>query len=138
MILKKSYYPKTNLLFYSKDILCYPLNMPLKTHCKYCKQLLPEKLKYPNDGLKWKRIPNVDGLYYLSNTGKIYSTARQNYLKIRSNNINLYTKGKLKYFSLPRLVAQLYFPNYDKIADPFVEHLDGDRNNYHIDNLNVI
>ena len=66
----------------------------------------------------WKDIRNYDGLYQVSNTGKIKSlnyrhTGREKMLKLSVNNkgylyVVLYKNGVKKFYRINRLVAEAF------------------------------
>lgn len=78
--------------------------------------------------------------YIISETGKIYSTRKQNYLKTYvSNNgyerVRLYINGKLKQF----LVHRLVFDEHVGIKSGLViNHKDGNKLNNRLDNLEAV
>jgi hypothetical protein len=101
---------------------------------------------------EWKDIPEYQGLYQVSNLGKVkrlkgkclgkagkYRNISENILtafpnKTRHNYlyINLNNNG-LKQFRLHRLVAQIFIPNPHNL--PEVNHIDGNKENNCVDNL---
>lgn len=87
----------------------------------------------------WKPIPDTYGGYYISSHGRVYSTKRNIFLKQIFNRrgylqVNLCTKGKLKVPLVHRLVAQAFIHQPSKEQNT-VNHIDGDKANNHIDNL---
>ena len=88
----------------------------------------------------WKDIEGYEGLYAVSNTGKVYSykskkILRSNATELRCGYINvLLTKdGKRKQKYIHRLVAQAFIPNPEN--KPEVNHIDHNPQNNHVDNL---
>ena len=99
----------------------------------------------------WKDIENYEGLYQVSNLGRVKSLPRKRitptgwpYLskekiltpKLRKDGyleISLYTKGKSKSYFIHRLVAQAFIPNTE--SKPQVNHIDGDKTNNQVNNL---
>ena len=86
----------------------------------------------------WKSIKGYEGLYEISNTGKIRivssgvikkcSTLPNGYLRV-----GLTKDRKVKYFYPHRLVAQAFIPN---VANkPCVNHKDCNKNNNCVNNL---
>lgn len=85
----------------------------------------------------WKDIKNYEGLYQISNTGKVRSLRRNKILKHSlwqgypvvqlSNNNTRHT------FEIHRLVAEAFIPNINNY--PFVNHINEDRTDFSIDNL---
>ena len=91
----------------------------------------------PNE--HWKVIPDTDGMYYISSHGRVYSTKRNILLKQIPNRrgylqVTLYKKGKSKTSLVHRLVAQAFIHQPYKEQNT-VNHIDGDKTNNHIDNL---
>lgn len=101
---------------------------------------------------KWKDIPGYEGIYQVSNTGKIKSVSH--YTRNNTNGGMRLTKGKiLSQYKMPngylqvklsknevrekhyvhRLVASVFINNVNNMSD--VNHIDGDKENNCIDNL---
>ena len=89
----------------------------------------------------WKDISEYEGLYMVSNMGRVKSTPvtkRERYLSTkiynsRYINIVLFKDGKRKTCNVHRLVAKAFVSNpNDK---PFVNHIDGKRDNNYASNL---
>ena len=86
----------------------------------------------------WKDIEGYEGLYQISNLGRIYSNISNKILALRKNKrgysqINLYKDGGRTMFSIHRLVAQTFIPNPEN--KPQVNHIDEDKTNNRVDNL---
>lgn len=86
----------------------------------------------------WKDIKDYEGLYQVSNYGRVRNTSRGNirspYLcEKRYYRIILYKNNKTKKPRVHRLVAQAFIPNPDNKAE--VNHKDFNKVNNHIDNL---
>lgn len=99
----------------------------------------------------WRDIPGYEGLYQVSNLGRVRSLDR--YVKQNHGSKQLkrgkiiqpikdckgYLRLKLcinntsKRISIHRLVAQVFIPNLDN--KPQVNHIDGDKTNNRVDNL---
>ena len=96
---------------------------------------------------EWKDIKGYEGLYQVSNTGKVRSLDRKvwNYikkgrtLKTHNNghgyyNISLHGNNKIeKHVYIHRLVAETFIPNPNNL--PQVNHKDFNKSNNNIDNL---
>lgn len=95
----------------------------------------------------WKNIEGYEGKYQVSNLGNVKSLETwtgDRYIKrekILKNNlygngyyyVGLSKNGKVKRYKVSRLVAQEFIPNPEN--KPFINHIDGDKLNNHIDNL---
>lgn len=99
----------------------------------------------------WKDIEGYEGLYQVSNLGRIKSFIKWNghkYIKeVRIINpyknysdkyyfrsvIKLYKNGEKKDFKVHRLVAQAFIPNPNDY--PIINHIDGNPLNNKVDNL---
>lgn len=90
----------------------------------------------------WKPIENYEGLYEVSNTGKIKTFYGRNGAKFLKPLINkthgystvcLYKNKKLKNVRLHKLVASAFILNPEEYYD--INHKDGNKTNNHVDNL---
>ena len=99
----------------------------------------------------WKDIKDYEGLYQVSNLGRIRSLDRlvkhafKGYSRLKGKikpcrknthgylNINLCKDGKAKTLLIHRLVAQAFLPNPDNL--PEVNHKDENKENNRVDNL---
>lgn len=90
----------------------------------------------------WKDIAGYEGFYKISNLGKIKSLPRkgvkEKILNPSKNNrgylrVGLSAKGKVRYDSIHRLVAETFIENPKKM--PEVNHIDGNKLNNNIENL---
>lgn len=81
-------------------------------------------------------VPGFEGLYTISNYGRIVSIKRRKYLKARRRKdgyymVKLFNKGKKS----GHLVHRLVLLTFKGPSDMVTRHLDGDQTNNHIDNL---
>jgi hypothetical protein len=102
----------------------------------------------------WKNIPEYEGLYQISNFGRIKSLERTRLSKIqnkptkirervlkptiRSNSYKYYVcrlskEGKTKMVIIHRLVAQLFIKNINNKSQ--VDHIDNNKLNNNVNNL---
>lgn len=99
----------------------------------------------------WKNIPGYEGIYVVSNFGKVKSLQRTRkgsygsimivYEKILNHKIDkdgyhivtLSKEGKTKCIGVHRLVAQAFLKNFNNL--PMVNHKDEDPSNNRVDNL---
>lgn len=92
---------------------------------------------------EWRIISGTDGMYEVSNTGKIRSnnylnTGRVQELKLSHDGwgylrVRIIRNGKRRTQKVHRLVAEAFIPNPDNL--PQVNHLDGVHDNNNADNL---
>ena len=87
----------------------------------------------------WKDIKGYEGLYQVSNLGKVKSLKKhQKILKLSDNGrgymfVGLSKNNKRKNKNVHRLVAETFISNYDNLLQ--VNHKDGNKNNNSVDNL---
>lgn len=86
----------------------------------------------------WRDIPGYEGLYRVSNLGRVYSTRAKRELKTHDNGhgyqfVGLHRRGQHKLPYVHRLVAEVFVPN--PLNKSEVNHIDGDKNNNAADNL---
>lgn len=95
----------------------------------------------------WENVQGYEGLYQVSNLGRIKSLLfinnvcikeREKILKIETNKKNrqhiaLYKNGKRKNMAVHRLVAKAFIPNPNNL--PQINHIDGNPKNNKVENL---
>lgn len=91
----------------------------------------------------WKDIKDYEGLYEVSNLGRVRSlnynkTGEIRLLKVQKHSdgylqVGLRKDGKQKLYTVHRLVCEAFIPNPDGL--PCVNHIDEDKTNNHVWNL---
>lgn len=88
----------------------------------------------------WREIKGYNGMYLISNKGRVYSNHRGGkYLKGEVNNTGYYRvpltddNGNKKNVFIHRLVAQTFINNPNNL--PYVNHKDFNRKNNNVENL---
>ncbi len=90
----------------------------------------------------WKPVSGYEGLYEVSNHGRMRSLARNTTSgKILSPvftwqgyaRVHLWKNGKAKYHAVHRIVAEAFIPNPE--GKPMVNHIDENKSNNHAGNL---
>ena len=85
----------------------------------------------------WKAVKGYEGLYRVSNFGRVFSIKNRKLLKpfISGNyeHVNLYKGGKRWHTKVHSLVANAFVANPEN--KPEINHIDGDKTNNRRDNL---
>lgn len=107
-----------------------------KTGRKKGKKTKPKEIIYSIDGFNgvFKPIKGYEGLYYITESGEVYSSIQNKWLKqtINPNGypmVGLQGEKKLVH----RLVAEAFIPNPNNL--PQVNHKDENKKNSHVNNL---
>jgi len=99
---------------------------------------LNAKLKYPNDVVIAKDVPNYEGLYMVLSDGRVWSHISRNYLTQHTDKkgykgVRLYKDGEWKQFKVHRVVLSAFIPQ-PKGKDQ-INHIDGKKDNNCLNNL---
>lgn len=92
---------------------------------------------------EWKDIKDYEGLYQVSNWGRVKSlnyrkTGKSKLMKLMKNKkgyltVVFHKNGEYKRYLVHRLVAEHFIPNPDNL--PFINHKDEDKKNNKVGNL---
>lgn len=87
---------------------------------------------------QWKDIEGYEGLYQVSDKGRIWSIRKRICRKSRKDKegyleVCLYNKGGFKHKRVHQLVAETFIPNPENKTE--VHHIDGNPSNNSVDNL---
>ena len=97
---------------------------------------------YLFDDEEWRDVKGYEGLYQVSNWGRVKSFCKQKVLNLfcRDNKqnggylaVNLYKNGTIKMHSIHRLVASAFIPNSKGFSQ--VNHKDENKQNNDVNNL---
>jgi len=85
-----------------------------------------------------KYVKGFEDLYSVTEDGKIYSHRSERFLELSQKKngyvyVEFNVNGRVSYHRVHRLVAEAYIPNIEN--KPFVNHIDGVKNNNHYRNL---
>jgi hypothetical protein len=86
----------------------------------------------------WKDVPNYEGLYQISDLGRAKSLYTNKILKPSFDKFgyarfSASKEKKQKTLRIHRLVGELFIPNPNNL--PQLNHIDGNKTNNHLDNL---
>ena len=96
------------------------------------------QLEIPFDFEEFRDIKGFEGLYQISNQGRVYSLISKRFLKPRKTKLGyldvvLYNNGKHKHHSVHRLVAQAFIPN--PLHLPIINHISENKTENFVSNL---
>ena len=85
----------------------------------------------------WKDVPGYEGLYRVSNTGKVFGIKRKNILAAAPNEkgymyVVLYKNGKMKSQRVHKIVMLAFCGKSNGLE---INHIDGDKKNNNLSNL---
>lgn len=85
----------------------------------------------------WKDVPEYEGLYKVSNMGRVYGIKRNNILSPAPNEkgymyVVLCKNNKMKSFRVHRLVAKTFLGDFKGME---INHIDGNKKNNELSNL---
>lgn len=86
---------------------------------------------------EWKAVPRYEGLYKVSNMGRVIGLKRNRILKSAPNEkgyqmVTLCKDGRMRTFKVHKLVAETFIGKKDGFE---VNHIDGDKSNNQVNNL---
>ena len=86
----------------------------------------------------WKEVPGYEGLYAVSDDGRLFSYKRRTEVKPYGDNasqVQLYKDGKREVKTIARLVAETFMPTKLNVLHPRLIHLNGDFTDNRLENL---
>lgn len=88
----------------------------------------------------WRDIKDYEGLYQVSNLGRVKNVKRNSILKTDIERggyfrVTLYKNGKPKHYLIHRLVAQAFVYNQDPVKNVEVDHINTIRTDNRAENL---
>lgn len=94
---------------------------------------------------EWKDVVGYEGLYQVSNTGKVFSLYKNKLMKHKLDKagycvIGLTKNGEQKVLKVHRLVANVFLEDFeekDKLKY-HVDHIDGNKENNNVSNLQML
>lgn len=109
------------------------------------KNLRTPKKEVLLEGEIWKEIPGTNGVYHISNYGRLKSYRRDTkngkimrLAQVKGfNTANIKINGKYKSCLVHKLVAELFIPKPSE-QHTYITHIDGKVNNNHVSNLRWI
>lgn len=96
----------------------------------------------------WKDLPNYEGIYKVSNLGRVKSMPRDAVLNERILNgsdcgrgyikVSLHKNGKRKDFKVHKLIAIAFLGHIPCGMNQVIDHIDENKKNNRVDNLQVV
>ena len=104
----------------------------------YLMDLIKQRIYMSNMIEDWKDIPGYEGLYVVSNNGRVMNVRsgrilKEHITKFGYKRIGIYKNGVCRMHFVHRLVAEAFIPNPDNL--PQVNHKNEDKINNNVDNL---
>lgn len=127
---------KTNLTVYGISKAC---RGGLKTSGGYVWKYIDNKdeqeIPDVENSEDWARVEGFDN-YFISKKGEVFSLKRKKFMqpqKATYPRVKLFKDNKPHILYIHTLVAKTFIPRVE--GKSLVNHIDGDKNNYHVDNL---
>lgn len=89
------------------------------------------------DGEVWRDIPAMEGRFSISTYGRVYNNKSGWYLHARLNRGYLYVQIAGRTYSIHQLIANAFL-GYEFGVGNEVNHIDGNKTNNRLDNLEVV